>query len=499
MRTTPPMERLISSARLHNGAPTLAEIARDLAQSAPVPMPAAEYLRRLRDLTGMQPHRPVALYDKAGPASGGGRHELAWAIGEIEIPGRNPSYAEHRQAQSLYDGQEFEGQARFAQLVSDLREAGATLATDANVAAAKAVLEQLSTPSSAGADCAAAAQMVAGDCALKARIAARAKSIADARTALSPGTVLRALSISNPDWYPPDAPWLPEPVKRAVTPDWVSFAVALAVLALFAVPIAALVDKRRAFLRRRPPQSAPHRMRLIRDASAMLASAPEDYGEIRKALQRREPEFTSALDIEATVRATLAEGSGRIVPRQASLRSAAEYLVLIDRRCLNDLEAERVWMLIEPLRSGAVGFDVFWFHADPGWCTPEQEGPPVRIEELAARFPRHRLLLFASGVEMIDLFSGRPLWRLCGAGPLGAARHVDPGRGPRLGARGMAGGERLSRPGGALHQRRVQGAGTAVAGRSGRAWDAALSRWRRQRAAAARDAGYRSAALHGRE
>ena len=415
--TSSPMERLLSSSKRHDGAPTLAEIAHDLASTAPVPMRDEEYLRRLQDLTGMQPHRPLQLsiFD-GGPKREGALPELAWAIGEIEIPGRNPSLAEHAQ-NATNDNVIRDALGRVSRLADDLGEVNFSVSPDASAMSALNELAfKVGDIQKTEANCSAennnpvqnsVAKMQKGNCDLRQLITAQLASIALARKDLSPSAQLRAVSIAHPEWHPATAPWLPEPIKTPLTPGWAPYLLALLTFALFAFPLVALIDKRRAFLRRKPPLVAPHRTRLIREANEFPMGPREHFAEIRKALQRREPMVTSAIDVDATLKATLAEASGRVVPRYAAMRSAAEYLVLIDRRGLNDLEAERAWKLIEPLRSGAIGFDIFWFHSDPGWCTPEQEGPAVRIEELAARFPHHRLLLLGSGIEMIDLFSAR--------------------------------------------------------------------------------------------
>lgn len=397
-----PVARLLFAASKHSEAPTLREIARELSPSAPVPMTTDEYLRRLRDLTGLQPDRPLLLMPDIYSAGQQQRWRfaalgptLAWAIGQIEVPGRAPTYVE---------------------ILPTFLDAAA----DLKVSSLALYLENATIP--AGTSLASALAMGRKELEPQVQKILSKQAVnnsfgepnpvgmgPDARLLLSdpPDSFLaRALALSHPDWRPSDAPWVPELERVGTTPNWVAFLVALLTLALFIPALIAMIDRRRAFLRRKPPLTAPHRTQLIRNLVVEPLGAASDFAEARKSLQRREPVLTRALDVAATITATIRAGGAQIVPRFAAMRSAPEYLVLIDRRNVNDLEAERAATLLDPLRTGAIGFDLFWFHTDPGWCTPEGEGPAVRIEELVARFPNHRLLLIGSGVEMIDLFAG---------------------------------------------------------------------------------------------
>src|SRR5690606_12956227 len=93
------LARLIETSGLHDGAPTLAELARNLAATGPVPMAELEYLRRLQDLTGFPEHRPLPLMfsiEASGDGTRSAAPELLWAIEEIEQPGNHATLAEQR-------------------------------------------------------------------------------------------------------------------------------------------------------------------------------------------------------------------------------------------------------------------------------------------------------------------------------------------------------------------------------------------------------------------
>jgi putative chitinase len=392
-----PLSRLLRAAGRHGGAPTLAEIAHELAPDAPIVMKDTEYLRRLRDLTGLQPNRPLFLVSAqlssqafGSPASmrewrsQPSQTLVAWAIGLIEIPGQGPSYREiDADIRGLTDGQ-------FAAL---------KVVVGLNTPFVRDLIDPHDSTSDAIAKLRSASIKFRSD-------SPRRGAIPNVETA-SDSVVARAIAIVRPDWNPPDAPWRPQQLTARILPSWASWLLAALALAIFIPAILVAFDPRRAFLRRKPPLTAPHRARLLREVPPVLLGPPLHFAEIRKALQRREAQLTASLDIAATIQATVASGGRRIIPKFGMIRAAPEYLFLIERKGLNDLEAERVAALIAPLRTGVVGIDLFWFQSDPAWCTPESGGSAVRIEALVARFPNHRMLLMASGVEMIDLFRGQ--------------------------------------------------------------------------------------------
>lgn len=367
------VERVRYAASIHYGAPTLREIARALARTASVPLDPDEYLRRLRALTGLPADRPLPVAARStNPAFVGWTERAIWAVGEIEHPGQ----ASMDEARGNILAAETAG--RFSRL-GDAPELGML-----GEAAEWRGVEPSDRPPTTVAE-------------LNPTVRAR-----------YPGDVLaRAYALHHPNWNPPDAPWLPQAVPEPSAPAAGAWVAALAFLVLALAALLPLLDPRRAFLRRRPPRVRPERAQLIQTMPQAMLGGTATYREIRKALQRREPRPTRQLDIRATIRATVRAGSGAIVPRLGATRSAPDYLVLIERRSLSDLEADRAAALIAPLRTGAIGVDLYFFNSDPSRAYSERGGSAVTIEELMARYPHHRLILMASGEQMLDLYSDR--------------------------------------------------------------------------------------------
>jgi predicted chitinase len=374
--------RLAFAANLHGGAPTLREAAATLGPTAAVPLDPADYLRRLRALTALPADRPL---DLAGSAVADAAPRLGWAIAEIETPGRAPTLA---------------GAAAGVAALPKSTGCWARIATpgdaaERRLARAVAGTRPQSTIAATVAGMRTALRSVPGlpDC----------TAMADQSDAV----LARGYALSHPDWHPADAPWRPQRPDQGHAPSWAAWLVAAAALLLMAAGLLPLLDPRRAFLRQRLPRFAADRARLLGDLPALPLGDAETFVAIRKALQRREPRPTRQIDVDATVRRTIARGGHLVEPRMEALKSAPDYLVLVERTGLNDLEADRAAALIAPLRTGAIGVDLFYYSVDPSLVHPEGGGAPVRIEALMTRFPHHRLLLLSAGEGMLDLFTGR--------------------------------------------------------------------------------------------
>ena len=134
--------------------------------------------------------------------------------------------------------------------------------------------------------------------------------------------------------------------------------------------------------------------------------------ELGRELRRRRRVHSRELDTPATLTATLANG-GLLSPVFGS-RVEPNYLVLIDRASLHDHQAEIAALVVKTLLLGNVSVERYYYDGDPGFCrraddrTGEATAQTVTLEELAARLPEHRLLLFSDGAGFFDGFTGQP-------------------------------------------------------------------------------------------
>lgn len=134
-----------------------------------------------------------------------------------------------------------------------------------------------------------------------------------------------------------------------------------------------------------------------------LYDSPDFYKAVRLMRRRQVDEF-NRLDIRATISATI-RAAGFPSFRYKFASKAPEYLVLINRVSMHDHQARFFNELVHAFRRESV-FAIHYFYEDPRICSDETEQERVHLVELQSRYPFHRLLIFGSGAEMIDQFTG---------------------------------------------------------------------------------------------
>jgi len=118
------------------------------------------------------------------------------------------------------------------------------------------------------------------------------------------------------------------------------------------------------------------------------------------------------LDAEATAKES-AERGGWYSPVERHRYTVPEYLVLVDRSAARDHQARLFDRLVRWLRDQGVFITTYTFDRDARVCRPadERRGGVERdrtLGELTARYPHHRLAVFASAELLFDPFTGRP-------------------------------------------------------------------------------------------
>jgi hypothetical protein len=133
--------------------------------------------------------------------------------------------------------------------------------------------------------------------------------------------------------------------------------------------------------------------------------------EIRKLarhMRRPRPSWTGDLAGEATVAATVRAG-GRFTPVSMVWHTVPEYLFLIERIYERDQLGRLYRDLAARLKAQHVRVECFEFESDPRLCRATQ-GPRrnLSLQELAARYPRHTVLVFCEPRTLADRFSLQP-------------------------------------------------------------------------------------------
>ncbi len=165
--------------------------------------------------------------------------------------------------------------------------------------------------------------------------------------------------------------------------------------------------RRKLMLERMQTSSAPRlqQLKLARDGVKLFDSPAFRRAVIE--LRRHRHVAAHDLDVAATIRATIRQ-AGLFTPSFGRRRALPEYLLLIDRLSLPDEQAAVGDELARRLASGEIGVERYYFQGDARTCQQGPFAPALSLNELAARFPEHRLLIFGDGAGFFDAFSGEP-------------------------------------------------------------------------------------------
>jgi formylglycine-generating enzyme required for sulfatase activity len=116
---------------------------------------------------------------------------------------------------------------------------------------------------------------------------------------------------------------------------------------------------------------------------------------------------THLLDVEATVKRTIAE-CGFYTPVYKAIKALPEYLVLIDRASFNDQLSHFVEALLKELDDFGLFIERYYFDGDPRHCySMRQPTTPCTLEHLQSLYASHRLMIFADSQHFLDPISGK--------------------------------------------------------------------------------------------
>jgi formylglycine-generating enzyme required for sulfatase activity len=205
----------------------------------------------------------------------------------------------------------------------------------------------------------------------------------------------------------PSANPAPGPFDETVIPIQRRFWPAVIPLALFALWFLWSRLRRKLIAQRLQTSGTPRlqQLRLSREGVKLF-----DSPAFRRAiveLRRHRHVVANDLDLGATIRATIRQG-GLFTPSFGRRRALPEYLLLIDRASLQDEQARVGDELAHRFAAGEIGVERYYFQGDARVCQQESLAPALTLNELAARYPEHRLLIFGDGAGFFDPFSGEP-------------------------------------------------------------------------------------------
>jgi hypothetical protein len=176
-------------------------------------------------------------------------------------------------------------------------------------------------------------------------------------------------------------------------------------LALPAIPFGVwLLGRRRRlkdYLRRRTTDGRPLIHELLVRApinvtreQTMLTRAAVRLGRARQGVSRE-------IDAEATV-AAIAHSAGRPQVVFAPMRVNPEYLVLISTKGDEDHVARQLDRVVAELATQYLSIVRFFMAHDANLCFDELDSNYLNLDQLAARYPDHRLMFLGSGDQLLN-------------------------------------------------------------------------------------------------
>ena len=149
---------------------------------------------------------------------------------------------------------------------------------------------------------------------------------------------------------------------------------------------------------------------LVVEAPRKVSADTATAHKVAQGLQVRTSMPSDRIDPRATVEATIAAG-GLFTRINGLIRPPPSYLALIETQGVEDMEAGRLNTLITRLEDADVAVDRYSYSGTASLCRPADGGPPVTLEQLAARKPNHRLILLGEGSSFLDPITFEPaIW-----------------------------------------------------------------------------------------
>ncbi len=142
-----------------------------------------------------------------------------------------------------------------------------------------------------------------------------------------------------------------------------------------------------------------HHIRLSHPDLKLFQS--EEFYETAKAFRRRVASNNTRLDVEKSVETTIDEGGYPTFAYNSGTR-APEYLVLIDQPHIKSHQTRLFEQWVKELQQQDIFIERFFYRSDPRVCWKNAFEDDVYLEELANRYPKHRLLIFGDAEALVN-------------------------------------------------------------------------------------------------
>lgn len=208
----------------------------------------------------------------------------------------------------------------------------------------------------------------------------------------------------------PDRIDLPIPTLKDhfTAPWWASVIPPLIPLAIFAGWLIRRTARKRAYLESRQPEAPPVVHNLVSRAFEQGAADQTALAIASQRLYRRVlGSFSNDLAADATVDATVANG-GRFQPVWARRRLEPEYLFLVAVDGWSDVGADRMVALVGQLRRFGLPVEQYFIRLEHNLVYRAHGEANIRLADLVARYPDHRLVFMGAGTELLNPVTFEP-------------------------------------------------------------------------------------------
>ncbi len=125
-----------------------------------------------------------------------------------------------------------------------------------------------------------------------------------------------------------------------------------------------------------------------------------ELNEVAWQMRRRIEDESTYLHIPKTISRAI-RNAGFFQPVKMPRTHQSEYLVLIDETIANSPQVKLFEYLVEMLRKQNVFVDKFYYRQEPRNCYNALEPAGISLEKLSEKFPRHILLIYGTGSQLI--------------------------------------------------------------------------------------------------
>lgn len=122
--------------------------------------------------------------------------------------------------------------------------------------------------------------------------------------------------------------------------------------------------------------------------------------DVARQMRKRITDEAQYLHLQKTITKAI-HNAGFFQPVQEARTQQSEYLILIDEHNSNNQQVKLFEYLLELLQKQNVFIEKFYFQQEPKWCYNLFYPQGISLEKLSEKFPRHVLLIFGNGYQLI--------------------------------------------------------------------------------------------------